>query len=510
MSGREFGYADQAAFSAFTTEALASDINYEIEIPLDYWKQHASIIPDDVNRRVNQLKHFLKLYQGDYSDYDADGFPVTVNMHRLSANVMADTLAAFPPVFKMSGGGTPETPPEGPDGLPAPPEQPEESNPLESDGDELEMSPRFMQTLQDALYCAIVDHIRFGCGLLMVQGGEYGAEVVAPQPIYWYPADRGADVLAVKKPKEIELYINEPPGVLVYERWSNVDDDTQSTRGDGSLGRLLGSEMEMLGDEAGWNVVQEYSTGRATPLINIPRRPATGDWGRSLYLDITSLTMELNRRLGQNSSILTEHGWPREVLLPNTEEQLNRSYDALIDGASEGKEEAQVDIDWVTQQTRLGRWRKSTIGVLSSRWRDVKYLQWTGRLNDHFNQIDEIKMQLYVQSHVPPALYGDGMTNFPAAGVALEKQYIRLHLYVMQLQATFINALRKAVLIGAMYEGAGESELRRMAEGLVIEWPNIFDEGDQQNELRLDENVEAEEMVPGEEMAAMSQNGSGP
>ena len=507
---REFGYADQTEYSAWATEQLASDINYEIEIPLDYWKQHASIVPDDVNRRVNQLKHFLKLYQGDYSDYDADGFPVTVNMHRLSANVMADTLAAFPPVFKMSGGGRPETPPESPDGLPAPPEQPEESNPLESDGDELEMSPRFMQTLQDALYCAIVDHIRFGCGLLMVQGGEYGAEVVAPQPIYWYPADRGADVLAVKKPKEIELYINEPPGVLVYERWSNVDDDAQSTRGDGSLGRLLSSEMEMLGDEAGWNVVQEYSTGRATPLINIPRRPATGDWGRSLYLDITSLTMELNRRLGQNSSILTEHGWPREVLLPNTEEQLNRSYDALIDGASEGKSEQQIDIDWVTQQTRLGRWRKSTVGVLSSRWRDVKYLQWTGRLNDHFNQIDEIKMQLYVQSHVPPALYGDGMTNFPAAGVALEKQYIRLHLYVMQLQATFINALRKAVLIGAMYEGAGESELRRMAEGLVIEWPNIFDEGDQQNELRLDENVEAEEMVPGEEMAAMSQNGSGP
>ena len=117
----KFGYADQTAFSAFTTEQLASDINYEIEIPLDYWKQHASIVPDDVNRRVNQLKHFLKLYQGDYSDYDADGFPVTVNMHRLSANVMADTLAAFPPVFKMSGGKSPETPPESPDGLPAPP-----------------------------------------------------------------------------------------------------------------------------------------------------------------------------------------------------------------------------------------------------------------------------------------------------------------------------------------------------------------------------------------------------
>ena len=503
MSERQFGYADQTAFSAFTTEQLASDINYEIEIPLDYWKQHASIIPDDVNRRVNQLKHFLKLYQGDYSDYDSDGFPVTVNMHRLSANVMADTLAAFPPVFKMSGTGTPATPPEAPDALPAPPE------PSEAD-DELEMSPRFMQTLQDALYCAIVDHIRFGCGLLMVQGGDYGAEVVAPQPIYWYPADRGADVLAVKKPKEIELYINEPPGVLVYERWSNVDDDTQSTSGAGSLGRLLGSEMETLGDEAGWDVVQEYSVGRATPLINIPRRPATGDWGRSLYLDITSLTMELNRRLGQNSSILTEHGWPREVLLPNTDEQLNRSYDALIDGADQGKDEREVDIDWVTQQIRLGRWRKSTIGVLSSRYRDIKYLQWTGRLNDHFNQIDEIKMQLYVQSHVPPALYGDGMTNFPAAGVALEKQYIRLHLYVMQLQATFINALRKAVLIGAMYEGKGAGELRALAEGLVIEWPNIFDEGDQRNELRLDENVEAEEMVTGEEMAAMSQNGTGP
>ena len=100
MAERQFGYADQTAFSAFTTEQLASDINYEIEIPLDYWKQHASIIPDDVNRRVNQLKHFLKLYQGDYSDYDSDGFPVTVNMHRLSANVMADTLAAFRPFLR--------------------------------------------------------------------------------------------------------------------------------------------------------------------------------------------------------------------------------------------------------------------------------------------------------------------------------------------------------------------------------------------------------------------------
>ena len=80
----------------------------------------------------------------------------------------------------------------------------------------------------------------------------------------------------------------------------------------------------------------------------------------------------------------------------------------------------------------------------------------------------------------------------------------------MQLQATFINALRKAVLIGAMYEGKGAGELRALAEGLVIEWPNIFDEGDQRNELRLDENVEAEEMVTGEEMAAMSQNGTGP
>ena len=135
---------------------------------------------------------------------------------------------------------------------------------------------------------------------------------MAPQPIYWYPADRGAEVLAVKRQKEIELYINEPPGVMVYERWSNEDDDAQSTSGDGSLGALREQSMERLGSEAGWNIIQEFSTGRATPLINVPRRPATGSWGRSLYLDITSLAIELNRRVSQNSMILTEHGWPRK------------------------------------------------------------------------------------------------------------------------------------------------------------------------------------------------------
>ena len=47
----------------------------------------------------------------------------------------------------------------------------------------------------------------------------------------------------------------------------------------------------------------------------------------------------------------------------------------------------------------------------------------------------------------------------------------------------------------------------------TIEWPNIFDEGDQQNEVTLDQNVMAEEMMAAEQqpsMGQMQQNGAGP
>ena len=135
---------------------------------------------------MNQLKHFLQLYQGDYSLYE-EGMNVRVNVHKLVAIFMADALASFPPQFTF-------------------------------EGDEVDLPPRFIQTLQNSLYCALVDHIRFGTSLLMVENGDYGPEVKAPMPIYWYPADKGADVLVTKNGREIELYINEPPGVLVHER----------------------------------------------------------------------------------------------------------------------------------------------------------------------------------------------------------------------------------------------------------------------------------------------------
>ena len=134
--------------------------------------------------------------------------------------------------------------------------------------------------------------------------------------------------------------------------------------------------------------------------------------------------------------ILTEHGWPREVLLPNIDEAFGETLDALLD-QQPNSDDGKVAVDWMTQQTRLGTWRKSTIGALSRKYRDIKYLQWTGRLNDHFNQIDEVKQDLYVQTSVPPALYGDGMSNFPASGEALKKQFVRTYLYLKQLQATF-------------------------------------------------------------------------
>ena len=66
--------------------------------------------------------------------------------------------------------------------------------------------------------------------------------------------------------------------------WSNIDDDAQTTGSTGTLKERLSQEMEMVGTEAGWDVIQRWGTGRATTMMNIPRRPETGDWGNPLYL----------------------------------------------------------------------------------------------------------------------------------------------------------------------------------------------------------------------------------
>ena len=55
-----------------------------------------------------------------------------------------------------------------------------------------------------------------------------------------------------------------------------------------------------------------------------------------------------------------------------------------------------------------------------------------------------------------------------------------------------MSEIRKAVLIGAMFDEAGQGQLEDLAEGMIIEWPNVFDIDQEQGESVLDENVGTE------------------
>ena len=52
-----------------TYQEYSKVVDYEVEVPLDYWKSGAQFIPPDAADRVRQLKDYLDLFHGDYSKY---------------------------------------------------------------------------------------------------------------------------------------------------------------------------------------------------------------------------------------------------------------------------------------------------------------------------------------------------------------------------------------------------------------------------------------------------------
>ena len=443
FTGTNFPIAPLPIFQEYDLQ-----VDYEITTDMSHWKKGAMVTPSPTHGRVSQLSDFWRLFNGDYMRYGL-GVPVKQNFHILTSNFLADLLMSFQPEYQDS-----------------------EGNELD---DEL-IRPRFIQTLNRALANAIVDFTRFGTALFYISNRRYGPEVTSPVPIRWFPADEMSSVLVTKhgnKGSPYELFFSYDDGSVEHERYKDAG---------GQLGDLLSNDgRQQVGDDAKWAVIQEFGSGRVGTIMNVVREPSTGDWGRSLYRDITSLAFEYNRRIAANSDTLTVHGNPLLLALLDPD-SVPFSHD-ITQSEPLAK---QAEMELKTLARRLDTWRKTPIATLPSNFKDLFYVQWTGSLRDHKIHIDEIKEQIFAITNIPAALYGLGLERIPPTGVALGKQFIRTHIYIKSIQNRFLATLRKVLLTGALYSGATVEQLRWLGQNMVIVWRNIFDEQELVNEARLD------------------------
>ena len=252
------------------------DVDYESDVPLEYWITGNDIEPSKAAARVAQLRLFRDLYNAEYERFvRADAL---FAFHAYHTNYMARVLMSTPPEITTH---------------------------------EI-IKFRTKEMINKALRNVVIDMIRYGTGLLFVQSGEYGAEVTAPQPIFWYPADDDTDVL-------IERFADNTANINISHNTGKLDVHNVKIEA-GKISEMEGPDESQYGTDEHWRLVQENTAGRIGSIINIVREPSTGDWGQSLYPYITDLTLMYNGRQSQLNAILVDDGNPIMILLPNRNE----------------------------------------------------------------------------------------------------------------------------------------------------------------------------------------------
>ena len=435
-------------------------VNYERYTPLSYWQKGADIIPSDTHQRVNQLKTYLSLYNGQYDRYFQDPLDTQIDMHYLFVDRLVNFLWQYPPELNFDWSDM--------------------------------VSDRFIQTLNIELKNSVIDLLRYGTGLVNVVNGRYGAEVQAPMPIYWFPANDIEDALLVPG------YDGEGPHI-VYKHGANGEWSRTEYHNDaGKLGRVLSSETETFGTPAAWDVIGMNSLGRASPMINFSLEPNTGEWGQSLYFTATPPALEAIRRFNGNSSTLTTHGNPREVYLPSEfPGDIKKGQGNQIEG-----QRAQMQIYYEVSQLETNR--RSPVQILSRKYADVKYLYWEGSLEDHREQLNFALTMAFGMAYMPLSLVNlDGQLTIPTiSGRALRFLYAPTHTRINNIQGIVKPVIKHVLLTAAAYNGHSAQAIQRFADRIVVDWPNIFEELDEEDDsgsLAMGQSIDEQEREPEEE-----------
>ena len=411
--------------------------NYEVPVPLEYWRSGASLTPDHTIGRVTQMRAFQDLFNSDFLYNTAPTVPVP--LWKEAVMFWANLVMQYEPEIDESVRDI--------------------------------VSPRFLQMLNVALKEMFIDGLRFGTGLLHLYEGDYGAEIVRALPIYYMPGPGGISVLIEPSPVPdgpIDLFVSYPDGRWERRRYKS---------GGGLLGEVEEGESGSYGESALWDLIGENNLGRVGTLLNVPFPPDTGDWGSSLLRDCSGPIIEMLRQYGQNSEALSFHGKARKVAIAREGE----SPSPLLFGGEDAPADALLEYDDMADT--LVDWYDRDIIVMPGEIAEWKGDYFEGSLEAQMTQIKFSQEQYFATTKIPEFWFRfTERGSLPMSGAALKLQARPTYTQLMDYQNIGKRAIKKALMVGAIIEGASATDLQRIADTeVLVAWHNVFDEDETRN-----------------------------
>ena len=183
MNPLQAQFPNRGVLSSNLESKLANPVNFEVRVPAEAFTTGNPVIPEAAAMRVARLADYDRLFNGAFDTFlEARDLVVRVNTFRKAAVWLADELMATPPELDVA------------------------------EGEHL-TTPRFRESLLEALHNVLVDYNRFGTGMLRVQptaGGRW--ECAAPLPLAWYPISETAQAFVTPRDGVFEVVIDNGGG----------------------------------------------------------------------------------------------------------------------------------------------------------------------------------------------------------------------------------------------------------------------------------------------------------
>ena len=423
-------------------------IKFDITTPIGYWTEDAEGIPPAARERVDRLLAYEDLYHGDFSAWlNLEERLVNKNWFSDISLLYADFMLAAKPVWYVG------------------------DQPLNGSGLLPETSLRAFGKITEQV---VRDQATYGIGVVEVEvpdGDAEAAPVPKPRRVHprlWFPTGDDDDVLAGP--------LDDDPKVFVVQHFASGGEITRQLYGlgdDGKLTAYSGEELprrsQSIGSESAWEVIEELTDGRATPLILCPREPEEGGWGWRIYEGLARLIFEYNRRISSRSGSIDRHEDPIMIAIPEEESgeiggrpQMGRS----------ATEREQVRLGEVN--TNLATWRKQKVGYLPQGIGRLEYLGFDGNYEASAIALEDIRKDIVSTARLPASLLGIDDLKL-GSGVALRVSHSQTYLTLQNMQEALVEHLRRIMLIMAAAAGVEGDVIRAFNAELRVEWENPVD-----------------------------------
>lgn len=170
-----------------------------------------------------------------------------------------------------------------------------------------------------------------------------------------------------------------------------------------------------------------------------------GVYGQDDFTDMNSLVKELERRLIENSRILTKHAEPS------------------VSGPA-----SKIDIDPYSGESTVvggGQYFGYSTGEPVP-----QFMTWDGQLPASFSQIDQIVSKLFMVSELSPAAVGDLKQGLAESGSALKRLMLRTLAKVNRLRLRIDPALKQVLKLTASLEVLGRLSGSTELNNIQIMW----------------------------------------